>query len=125
MQEKLWEPFGFSRAQWGLDSHGHATGHFALALTLQDFAHLGQLYLENLMLNGEPTVSDDWFDMVAMAHTPSHEPSVDAEGKRGRHACIREFRVRRKYGYGSRMKRRIGSVGGAMNSAMTKNGCVV
>ena len=81
VQEKLWAPFGFSRAQWGLDSYGHATGHFALALTLQDFAHLGQLYLENLMLNGEPTVSDDWFDMVAMAHTPSHEPSVDAEGK--------------------------------------------
>ena len=81
VQEKLWEPFGFGEAQWGLDSHGHATGHFALALTLQNFAHLGQLYLEDLLLNGEPTVSDDWFDMVAKAHSPSHEPSVDDEGK--------------------------------------------
>ncbi len=80
VQEKLWEPFGFNQAQWGLDSHGHATGHFALALTLQDFAHLGQLYLEDLKLNGEPTVSDEWFDMVEMAHTPSHEPKVIEEG---------------------------------------------
>ena len=81
VQEKLWEPFGFREAQWGLDSHGHATGHFALSLTLQDFAHLGQLYLEDLKLNGQPTVSDDWFDMVANAQAPSHEPSVDDEGK--------------------------------------------
>ncbi len=81
VQEKLWEPFGFSEAQWGLNSHGHATGHFALALTLQDFAHLGQIYLEDLKLNGEPTVSDDWFDMVTKAHTPSHEPSVNDKGK--------------------------------------------
>ncbi|MCZ6680044.1 MAG: serine hydrolase [Candidatus Poribacteria bacterium] len=81
VQEKLWEPFGFNEAQWGLDSHGHATGHFALSLTLQDFAHLGQIYLEDLKLNGQPTVSDDWFELVANAQSPSHEPSVDDEGK--------------------------------------------
>ena len=80
VQEKLWEPFGFNEAQWGLDAHGHATGHFALSLTLQDFAHLGQLYLEDLKLNGKPTVSEDWFDMVAKAHTPSHEPHVTKKG---------------------------------------------
>lgn len=80
VQEKLWKPFGFNKSQWGLDSHGHATGHFALALTLQDFAHLGQLYLEDLKLNGKPTVSDDWFDMVAKAHTPAHEPKLTKKG---------------------------------------------
>ena len=81
VQEKLWEPFGFSEAQWGLDSHGHATGHFALSLTLQDFAQLGQIYLEDLKLNGEPTVADDWFDRVANAQSPAHEPRVNEEGK--------------------------------------------
>jgi len=83
VQEKLWEPFGFGKAQWGLDSHGHATGHFALALTLQDFAHLGQLYLEDLRLNGKPTVSDDWFERVANAQAPFQEPSEDDEGNLG------------------------------------------
>lgn len=32
------------------------------------------------MLNGKPTVSDDWFDMVAKAHTPSHEPKLTKKG---------------------------------------------
>jgi CubicO group peptidase (beta-lactamase class C family) len=80
VQENLWEPFGFGEAQWGLDWHGHATGHFALSLTLQDFANLGQMYLEDLKLNGQPTVSDDWFDLVANAQSPTHEPSIDDEG---------------------------------------------
>ena len=80
VQEKLWEPFGFGEAQWGMDAHGHATGHFALSLTLQDFAHLGQLYVEDLKLNGKPTVSDDWFKMVEMAHTPAHEPHLTKKG---------------------------------------------
>lgn len=80
VQEKLWKPFGFNDAQWGLDAHGHATGHFALSLTLQDFAHLGQIYLEDLKLNGEPTVADDWFDEVANAPSPAHEPRVNEEG---------------------------------------------
>jgi len=80
VQEKLWEPFGFGKAQWGLDAHGHATGHWSLALTLQDFAHLGQLYLEDLMLNGKPTVRDDWIDMVANAQAHFQEPRVNDEG---------------------------------------------
>ena len=81
VQKKLWEPFGFNEAQWGLDSHGHATGHFALSLSLQDFAHLGQIYLEDLKLNGEPTVSDDWFDLVSNAQSPAHEPRVNEKGE--------------------------------------------
>ena len=80
VQEKLWEPFGFGEAQWGLDFHGHATGHWSLALTLQDFAHLGQLYLEDLMLDGNPTVTNDWIDMVANAQAPFQEPRADNEG---------------------------------------------
>jgi CubicO group peptidase (beta-lactamase class C family) len=31
-------------------------------------------------LNGQPTVSDDWFDLVANAQSPTHEPSIDDEG---------------------------------------------
>lgn len=80
VQKKLWQPFGFGRAQWGLDFHGHATGHWSLALTLEDFAHLGQLYLEDLMLNGKPTVTDDWIEMVSNAQATFAEPSVDDGG---------------------------------------------
>ncbi len=81
LEEKLWKPFGFSDAKWGFDSHGHATGHFALSLTLQDFAQLGQLYLEGLELDGEATVPGEWFDWVANAQAPFQEPSRDDKGE--------------------------------------------
>ena len=80
VQEKLWEPGGFGAAQWGLDAYGHAMGHCCLSVTLQDFAHLGQLYLEDLVLEGEPTVNDGWIGSVENAQAPFQEPSLDAEG---------------------------------------------
>jgi CubicO group peptidase (beta-lactamase class C family) len=80
VQEKLWEPGGFGVAKWGLDHSGHAMGHCCLSLRLEDFAHLGQLYLEGLVLRGAPTVADDWIDSVERAQAPFQEPGVDAEG---------------------------------------------
>jgi CubicO group peptidase (beta-lactamase class C family) len=59
---------------WGQDASGHSLGHFALSVRLQEFAHLGQLYLDDLVLNGRPTVSDDWFDMVSKPHAAFQEP---------------------------------------------------
>ena len=59
---------------------GTRPGHWSLALTLQDFAHLGQLYLEDLMLDGNPTVTNDWIDRVANAQAPFQEPRADNEG---------------------------------------------
>ena len=80
VQEKLWEPGGFAAAKWGLDHAGHAMGHCCLSLRLQDFANLGQLYLEDLVLNGAPTVGPDWIPAVERAQAPFQEPGVDAEG---------------------------------------------
>ena len=74
VQEKLWEPGGFGAAQWGMDHHGHAMGHCCLSVRLQDFANLGQLYLDDLVINGEPVVNDDWIGMVEKAQAPFQEP---------------------------------------------------
>lgn len=81
--EHLWEPGGFSAAAtWAQHAEGetgHAFGHCCLSMRLQDFAHLGQLYLENLVLGGTQTVADDWFEMVANPHGPFQAPRVDPE----------------------------------------------
>ena len=54
VQEKLWTPGGFSSdAQWGIDSAGNPMGHCCLSVTLQDFAHLGQIHLKTWFLTGE------------------------------------------------------------------------
>ena len=81
VQDKLWEPGGFGAAQWGLDASGNPMGHCCLSLTLQDFANLGQLYLNDLVLRGRPTVDDGWFGMVENAQAPFQEPSAGANGK--------------------------------------------
>jgi CubicO group peptidase (beta-lactamase class C family) len=74
VQEKLWAPGGFGTATWGMDHHGHAMGHCCLSLRLQDFANLGQLYLEDLVINGQPSVNDDWIGMVENPQAPFQEP---------------------------------------------------
>ena len=83
VQEKLWQPGGFGAAHWGMDHHGHAMGHCCLSLRLQDFANLGQLYLEDLVIDGRATVNDDWIDMVENAQAPFQEPRIyrDDDGK--------------------------------------------
>ena len=69
VETKLWQPAGFaSDATWGQNtsgSGGHALGHCCLSLTLQDFAHLGQLYLDDFVVSGEQMVPSDWVDAVA------------------------------------------------------------
>ena len=74
VQEKLWEPGGFGAGQWGMDDHGHAMGHCCLSVRLQDFANLGQLYLDDLVINGDAVVNDDWIGMVENAQAPFQEP---------------------------------------------------
>ncbi|MBW1814248.1 MAG: serine hydrolase [Deltaproteobacteria bacterium] len=78
--DKLWEPGGFAGdAMWAQDSSGHALGHCCLSVRLQDFAHLGQLYLEDLVLQGQPTVSEEWFNMVEKPHADFQEPYIDVD----------------------------------------------
>ena len=68
-------------ATWGLDGTGHAMGHCCLSLRLEEFAHLGQLYVEGLVMNGERTVHDEWFSMVENPQAPFQEPRIDDSGE--------------------------------------------
>jgi CubicO group peptidase (beta-lactamase class C family) len=82
VQEKLWSPGGFtSDAQWSVDSDGNPFGQCCLSLTLQDFAHLGQIYLEDLIFKGESVVSKDWLNMVQNAQASFQEPWTTKNGR--------------------------------------------
>jgi CubicO group peptidase (beta-lactamase class C family) len=81
VQDRLWERGGFGGdASWGLDGSGHAMGHCCLSVRLEDFATLGQLYIEDLILNGERTVPADWFSIVENPQGDFQEPSFDESG---------------------------------------------
>ena len=81
-QDRLWQRGEFGGdATWGLDGSGHAMGHCCLSLRLEEFAHLGQLYVEDLVMEGKKTVRDDWFSMVEHPQAPFQEPRVSEAGE--------------------------------------------
>lgn len=69
LETRLWQPAGFAgEATWGQNqpgTEGKALGHCCLSLRLQEFAHLGQFYLEDGIIDGEQIVPPDWIDSVA------------------------------------------------------------
>ncbi|MEO0550780.1 MAG: serine hydrolase [Pseudomonadota bacterium] len=81
--EQLWQPAGFTAdAIWSENAAGKSQAVFAhccLALTLTDFAHLGQIYLEDLIIDGAPSVPSDWFEQVENAQAPFQEPTQNPE----------------------------------------------
>lgn len=82
VQEKLWSPGGFSSdAQWSVDADGNPFGQMSLSVTLQDFAHFGQIHLEDLVLDGEQIVKNNWLDMVQTAQAPFQEPKILDDGR--------------------------------------------
>lgn len=84
VQEKLWGPAGFSGpASWSKHAVGPAGvsfGHCCLQLRLQDFAHLGQLYLDGLVVDGKPLAPKGWIDLVTHPRAPFQEPGDKARG---------------------------------------------
>jgi len=81
VQDKVWSPGGFSSdAQWSVDGDGNPLGQMSLSVTLQDFGHFGQLYLDDLVFDGQKVVNDDWLDMVQHAQAPFQEPRIMEDG---------------------------------------------
>lgn len=72
------------------DAWAAALGHCCLSLRLEEFAHLGQLYVENLVMEGEPTVRTEWLSMVKHPQAPFQEPSVDEAGATGQPMLLTE-----------------------------------
>ncbi len=82
VQEKLWMAGGFtSDAQWGLDVEGNVMPAMSLSITLQDFAHFGQLHLDNFVADGQTLVTSEWIDMVQTPQAPFLEPKLMEDGR--------------------------------------------
>lgn len=81
VQEELWEPFGFGgEAFWSRDAsgaEGHSLGQCCLSVRLQEFAQLGQIYLENGSFRGQRLFPEDWADRAGRPANDFMEPSKD------------------------------------------------
>lgn len=84
VQQKLWSPGGFAgAATWSKHADGEAGvqfGHCCLQATLQDFAHLGQLYLDDLQVAGDRLAPAGWADLVMRPQADFQEPGERPRG---------------------------------------------
>ncbi len=84
VQEELWEPIGMAGdafwSQHAPGDDGHAFGHATLCPRLLEFAHLGQLYIQDGVWNGRRLLPEGFVAASGTPHLPTHEPK---EGERG------------------------------------------
>jgi CubicO group peptidase (beta-lactamase class C family) len=84
VQEQLWEPIGMAGdafwSQHAPGDAGNAFGHACLCPRLLEFAHLGQLYIQDGVWNDERLLPEGFVAASGVPHAPTHEPR---EGERG------------------------------------------
>ena len=84
VQEQLWEPIGMAGdAFWSQHADGdagHAFGHACLCPRALEFAHLGQLYIQDGVWNGERLLPEGFVTESCSPRAPFQEP---AKGERG------------------------------------------
>ena len=83
-ERELFAPLGMSGGTWLTDAQGgKEIGYCCLQITLQDFARLGQLYVDGGVANGTRIVPEEWIEFVSTPPTPSHEPGPPGSAKQG------------------------------------------
>lgn len=75
--QNLLEPLGIHGWQWGRDVNGYDYGASELYLTPRDMARVGQLYLDDGMIDGQQVVSSAWIDYCNTILVPSNKIDND------------------------------------------------
>ena len=84
VSEKVFAPLGMRSGTWLLDRRGgKALGYCCLQVTLEDYAKLGQLYLQGGVVGTERVVPSGWPAFVSTPPQASHEPPEDTLGPFG------------------------------------------
>jgi len=65
LRARIYEPLGIYSAIMEPGEDGTFQGSSYMYATAQDWARLGQLYLDNGVVNGERLLPEDWYDIVA------------------------------------------------------------
>jgi CubicO group peptidase (beta-lactamase class C family) len=90
-EAKVFAPLGMGEGTWLTDSQdtgpggtAKELGYCCLQVTLEDYAKLGQLYLQDGVVGRTRVVPEGWAEFVSTPPQPSHEPGGDnAFGRQG------------------------------------------
>ena len=80
---RLFEPLGIAGATWETCPRGIDVGGWGLALTTEDVATFGQLYLQRGEWNGAQLVPADWVDAATSAQVSNGDPTVPDDWTQG------------------------------------------
>jgi CubicO group peptidase (beta-lactamase class C family) len=84
VQEQLWDAIGMAGdAFWSQHAPadaGHAFGHACLCPRLLEFAHLGQLYIQDGIWNEKRLLPEGFVAASGRSHQASHDPKEGAPG---------------------------------------------
>jgi CubicO group peptidase (beta-lactamase class C family) len=87
MSEELWTPLGMTRRATWLQNQpgpdGVAIGYCCLQANSEDYARLGQLYLQDGVWNGERLLPEGWVDQATIPNEPFQEPGATPYPGRG------------------------------------------
>ena len=78
--KNLFDALGMTSVVWGMDPHGVADGGNGIAMTVQDAARFGQLYLQGGQWNGEQLIPAQW---VEQSTTAKNNGAGDGTGSYG------------------------------------------
>ena len=65
--KNLFDALGMNSVVWGMDPQGVADGGNGIAMTVQDAARFGQLYLQGGQWNGEQLIPAQWVEQSTTA----------------------------------------------------------
>lgn len=86
--KNLFDALGMNSVVWGMDPQGVADGGNGIAMTVQDAARFGQLYLQGGQWNGEQLIPAQW---VEQSTTAKNNGAGDGTGSYGYQWWIRSF----------------------------------
>ena len=86
--KNLFDALGMNSVVWGMDPQGVADGGNGIAMTVQDAARFGQLYLQGGQWNGEQLIPAQW---VKQSTTAKNNGAGDGTGSYGYQWWIRSF----------------------------------
>jgi CubicO group peptidase (beta-lactamase class C family) len=82
LQPRLFEPLGIKNPAWEMSPEGICTGGFGLAITTEDIAKFGQLYLQKGQFNGCQLVPETWVEQ-ASSHQINNGDDVNSDWAQG------------------------------------------
>ncbi len=82
VQQELWGPLGMTgHAYWNQNiegENGMAIGYCCLNATLEDYARMGQFYLQDGVWDGQRLLPEGWVELATRPNAPFQEPGPDA-----------------------------------------------